>query len=346
MEPTLSVIVPVYNTEKYLAECVQSILDQTYRDYEIILVDDGSSDASSEICDGFALKYDFITAVHPEHSGVVNARKSGLAASKGKYISYIDSDDIIYPDMYEHMMGKIKEYDADICICGMIIEYKKENIYTNCLLKPGIYDKEALEKDCYPKMLFDIEKNNPAVNPSLGNKIIRKELLIKNLTAVNEKIAYGEDAMCTYPCLLDAEKVYVADNKLFYRYRQVYTSISHIYDPKLLSKFALLVEELGKAFKERGFDIKDQLSWYAARHSTECIRKELLYNKNESVGKRIKNVDDYLKKPEIHDAFQKSRSRSFDKSTDIKIRLASKHKIFRLYILFSLRNMFSKFKGF
>lgn len=345
-QPVLSVIVPVFNTEKYISECVQSLIEQTFRDYEIILVDDGSTDASAEICDGFARKYDFISVIHQENSGVVNARKNGFLASKGKYISYIDSDDTISSDMYEFMMGKIKECDADICVCSMIIEGKKGNIYYYNFVEPGIYDKEALEKDIYPKMLFDLKNGNPAVNPGLGNKIIRREVLEENILAVDMIISYGEDALCTYPCLLDAERVYVADKKLFYRYRQIYTSISHIYDEKLLFKFRRLIEGLDSAFSKRDFDAKDQLSCYAAKHSMECIRKELLYHKDVGVRSRIKIVKDYLEHPTIKDAFQRAKTKRFDKSDNIKILLAAENKIFLLYILFFVKNIILKIMGY
>ncbi len=345
MEPTLSIIVPIYNDEKYLAECVQSILGQTFCDYEIILVDDGSTDGSAKICDEFARQYDFISVIHGENRGVVTARKKGLSFSKGKYILYIDSDDIISPDMCDFMIGKIKEHDADICICGMIIEYKRETVYNSNFIKPGIYDKEALKKDFYPKMLFDLKNNDPAVNPSLGNKIIRRELLEKNLMLVDERITYGEDAMCTYPCLLDADRVYVADRKFFYRYRQINTSISHVYDEKLLYKFSLLVERLDRAFCERNFDAKDQLACYAAKHSAECIRKELLYNRSCGIKKRVKNVETYLEQPIIKDAFQTAKTKSFDKSTDIKIFLAARDKVFMLYILYYIRGITLKIRN-
>ena len=88
MEPTLSIIVPIYNDEKYLAECVQSILGQTFCDYEIILVDDGSTDGSAKICDEFARQYDFISVIHGENRGVVTERKKGLSFSKGKYMMH------------------------------------------------------------------------------------------------------------------------------------------------------------------------------------------------------------------------------------------------------------------
>lgn len=346
MVPTLSVIVPVYNTGKYIEKCVLSLLGQTFRDYEIILVDDGSTDGSAEICDRFAAEYGFISVIHQENGGVVKTRKNGFSASKGKYISYIDSDDTIEPQMYESMMGKIKEFDADVCICGLIIEDEKQVIYHYSSIKPGIYDKAALLKDFYPKMLFDAETNNPAISPSLGNKIMRREILEKNIMAVNEIVAYGEDALCTYPCLLDAERVCVANNEFYYHYRQLHTSISHIYVEKLLYKFNYLIEGLDAAFSERGYSAKDQLACYAAKHSLECIRKELLYNKKAGIGQRIRIVKDYLNKPIIKYSFQNADTQSFDKSHKLKISLASKNRVFPLYILYFINNIILKIRGY
>ena len=344
-QPTLSVIVPVYNTEKYIEECVLSLLDQTFRDYEIILVDDGSTDGSAKICDGFAAEYDFISVIHQENGGVVKTRKNGFLASKGKYISYIDSDDTIEPRMYESMMGKIKDSGADICICGLIIESEKEVLFRSSI-KPGLYDKEALIRDFYPKMVFDEETNNPAISPSLGNKIVRREILEKNILAVNEIVAYGEDALCTYPCLLDSEKVYVANTEYYYHYRQHHSSISHVYDEKLLYKFSHLIGDLERAFSGRGYDAKAQLACYAAKHSLECIRKELLYHKSCGIGQRIKIVKDYLNEPAIKYAFQNTDTKSFDKSHKLKISLASKNRVFPLYILYFLSNITLKIRGY
>ena len=104
MNPKLSVIIPVYNAEKFLDKCINSILNQPYKDLEIVLVDDSSTDASAAICDGYAENYDFIKVIHKEHGGPIHTRKTGFLNSCGEYVSYIDSDDYIEPGMYEYMM--------------------------------------------------------------------------------------------------------------------------------------------------------------------------------------------------------------------------------------------------
>ena len=118
----LSVIVPIYKVEPYIRQCIGSLINQTYQNIEIILVDDGSPDSCPAICDEFALKNKNIRVIHKPNGGLVSARKAGFAASCGQYISFVDGDDYIDPDMYEIMLSHIIQYDADAASCGMVRE--------------------------------------------------------------------------------------------------------------------------------------------------------------------------------------------------------------------------------
>lgn len=115
--PLISVIIPVYKVEKYIVKCVESILAQTYRNLEIILVDDGSPDNCPGICDEFAALDTRVRVIHKDNSGVSDARNIGLNVAKGEYIGFIDSDDWIAPNMYETLLASIIKYDADIAVC-------------------------------------------------------------------------------------------------------------------------------------------------------------------------------------------------------------------------------------
>ena len=117
--PKLSVIVPVYNTEKYLRVCIDSILAQTFTDFELILVDDGSEDSSGSICDEYAAKDTRVQVIHQTNGGVTNARKNGVRRACGKYFSFIDSDDWIHPEMFERMVEKCVEANADVVVCDV-----------------------------------------------------------------------------------------------------------------------------------------------------------------------------------------------------------------------------------
>lgn len=116
----ISIIVPIYNSEKYLKKCVNSIINQTYKDLEIILVDDGSSDACPKICDEFAELDNRIVVLHKKNEGVSAARNSGLDIAKGEYIGFVDSDDYIAPDMYEMLLTRILKENSDMACCNYL----------------------------------------------------------------------------------------------------------------------------------------------------------------------------------------------------------------------------------
>ena len=120
--PLISIIVPVYNVKNYLEKCLQSICGQTYKNLEIILIDDGSSDGSGELCDLFAQRDGRIKVIHQANAGQSAARNRGLAVAQGEFLGFVDSDDWIEPDMYEFLYHLLKENGADISICSHYIE--------------------------------------------------------------------------------------------------------------------------------------------------------------------------------------------------------------------------------
>lgn len=118
MNAVISVIVPVYNVAAYLPECVDSILGQSYRDLEVILIDDGSSDHSGAICDGYAAKDPRVLVIHQKNGGAAAAKNAGLRVATGKYLSFVDSDDYLEPDAYSYMVGILRQHDADVVQCA------------------------------------------------------------------------------------------------------------------------------------------------------------------------------------------------------------------------------------
>lgn len=122
--PLISVIVPVYNVEKYLKKCVESVLAQTMKEIEIILVDDGSTDTSRTMCDAFAEKYEQIRVIHKDNGGLSSARNAGVKIAEGSYVGFVDSDDYIAPDMYEVLYKEIEKNQADVAVCGVYDVYR------------------------------------------------------------------------------------------------------------------------------------------------------------------------------------------------------------------------------
>ena len=169
MTKTVSVIVPVYNVKKYLGKCIDSIINQTYKNLEIILVDDGSTDGSEVICDEYKQKDDRIIVIHKENGGLSDARNAGIDISTGDYIGFVDSDDYIDPDFYDILVNNIRKYDADISCCrysNVWADDTKEQIGNDGII--NIYKgAEALKEYLYGKTL----------DPFSWNKLYRAELL-------------------------------------------------------------------------------------------------------------------------------------------------------------------------
>lgn len=207
----LSLIVPVYNIEAYLSRCIESILAQTYREFELILVDDGSTDNSSELCDLYARQHDRIVVIHKENGGLVSARKAGMAAARGEYIGFVDGDDWIEPQMYQYLAGVVSNCQADIVLGGSIEDMGEQTIYYTNRLKPGIYEGQRLREELYPNMLCAANFFCMGIQPYIWNKLLRRELAYEYVSAVDDRIHVGEDVAAVMPMLLKADKVVITD---------------------------------------------------------------------------------------------------------------------------------------
>lgn len=206
----LSVIVPVYNVEAYLEQCLDSIVKQTYKNIEIILVDDGSTDRSGDICDKYAVLYEFITVYHKENGGLSSARNYGLEKALGEYLAFIDSDDWVKESMFEVMVEGAIESEADVVICNCIRYFTQENQKA----------REIKEKNA------TIYKGQRAVirlysDFSACNKIYKK-ILFQNIRYPEGKLY--EDARTTYRIAEKVNTLMVTPEPLYF-YRQRETGI-------------------------------------------------------------------------------------------------------------------------
>ena len=218
MKPLISVIVPIYSIDKYLGICIESIIKQTYRNLEIILVDDGSPDKCPEICDLYASKDSRIRVIHKPNGGLVSARKAGLLASHGEYIGYVDGDDWIDSEFYQSLYSAITKYDADIAIAGFSRDlFSKSQPMLNSI-SPGFYSGEKLQ-DMYEKMICNDDFFKHGITTYVWNKLFKRDVLIQKQLEVDNRITIGEDAAVVYPVLLDCKKVCITDN-CDYHYRQ------------------------------------------------------------------------------------------------------------------------------
>lgn len=209
MSNLISVIVPVYNIEKYIEECLLSLMNQTYSSIEILVVDDGSTDRSGELSDAFAAKYpDTITVYHTENHGLSAARNIGLKHSKGEFVCFVDSDDWIEPEMLEVLYRSIHQDDADISTCGMFWDYG---------LKDSNPMKTSDHRAYAQKTFFHEMICNPNVYGYVCNKLIKGDLARKY--SFDESLLSQEDMDYCMNLAKDCSRVVSTESQL-YHYRQ------------------------------------------------------------------------------------------------------------------------------
>lgn len=279
--PLLSIIVPVYNTKSYLDRCLDSILAQDFTDYELILVDDGSTDGSGGICDRYAAAHSHIRCLHQPNGGHTCARQNGVRASRGEYIAFVDSDDWIDPGMYRRMGVAAKETGADIIHCNYTAVMPHKTKVCGTPFSPGLYDKKQLEDIVYPAMVYFGTYFVFGIAPNLWNKLFRRNILEHYLFRLPHDIIVGEDGPITYACMLEAASVYFCE-EAFYNYRSNADSVSHHMDAGRLSENHVMFDTYKQFIDTDAYPyMKKQLQYFFVYQSLlnfipifESMRKE------------------------------------------------------------------------
>ncbi len=234
-----SMIVPVYKVEEYLEQCIESILGQTYTDFELILVDDGSPDNCGKICDSYAKKDPRVRVIHKMNGGVTSARLAGAEVAEGTYIACVDGDDWVEPNYLERVAECIEENKPCIVCCGLVDIYKDKLVEEHFLLPSGNYDKKRIQNEIFPLL---IEREDAVYFPNnVAGKLIRRDIYIVQQKAVDPQIRVGEDSAVTKPCIYGAKQISILPDCL-YCYRQNPTSMTKsrkafdMYDPMRIGK--------------------------------------------------------------------------------------------------------------
>ena len=256
-----SVIVPVYKVEEYLPSCIESVLNQTFSDFELILVDDGSPDACPQICDDYKAEDERIKVIHKQNGGLASARRAGIKVAEGDYVFNLDSDDLIQNDTLECAYKIINETNCEIVSFSYnwVKNGKTVNITDDCI-DEGLYDEENIKKYIYPKLLMD--KNMNHISYYLSGKAVKRELLTPHQLNVSEKISLGEDLCCVIPCYLSAKSVYIS-KKPAYLYTVRETSLSKAFNAGQIYLIQDVINEVIKNDTEKISDFEEQLCRYS-----------------------------------------------------------------------------------
>ncbi len=235
---TISVIVPVYNVENYVGQCIESIINQSYTELQIILVDDGSTDQSGLICDEYANKDTRIQVIHKSNGGPVSARKAGIDVAIGKYIGFVDGDDYIEPRMYQQLYKYAEEYQVEFVHSGY---YQNDMNVVRSTAKEISYFNDVCNRKNILLQLFSFYPN-AEFGSNIWSNILKKELIMEHYYKVPVSQVYGEDLIAMCYCVIAASS-FVCIPNAFYHYRFRENSISRtVTEKRLLDYYNLYVQ--------------------------------------------------------------------------------------------------------
>jgi glycosyltransferase involved in cell wall biosynthesis len=293
----ISVIIPVYNAEKYLKKCLKSVIEQTYKEFEVILINDGSTDNSAVIAKYFEQKDKRIRVIEQENSGPAQARNRGIEAAVGEYIAFIDSDDWVSPEMLMELYNAAERETADLVICGFEYFSKGKTRRVSQNIEPGVYIGENIEKLAYD-LIATYEKKR--LRPFSVVRMVRREILFKEHIRFDNKLKRSEDYLFWVQVHFKVKCINVITDKILYTYNQRDSSISHNY-VKDYGEDVLYIEKcmrnkLGK--KDRELD--KRIKWFLIYRVQIVIANEAMSDKKWKEKK--KEISDFVNIPEVKDA--------------------------------------------
>lgn len=250
----VSIIVPIYNVEEYLKRCVDSLLGQSHRNIEIILVDDGSPDGCPQICDEYANKYANVLVVHKENGGLASARNAGLDIAQGKYVLFCDSDDWIDPETVEELLSIAEKYKVDFVrfrpmFAGWPNHRDGEvcDFGTEKGLHEGIYNREKIVRDIFPRLIATPELSMGVIVSACRSLYLRS-FLEKNNLRYDEEIRYSEDSIFSAKLVFVTESFYYLDGARYYHYFYNSNSITKSFKKDRWDSCKKLIECFDKTF--------------------------------------------------------------------------------------------------
>lgn len=334
MGAKVSIIVPVYNVEPYIHRCMKSLINQTLKDIEIILVDDESPDNCGKICEEYARKDKRIKVIHKKNQGLGLARNSGLKVATGEYVAFVDSDDYVALDMYEKMYLRAKSENADTCFCSYNVEYcdgtkKVQNILT----KKDIY----IEDEVVNNILFEMLGVEPAPKMekffvfSVWRAIYSRDILSRNnITFCSEREFISEDIIFHLDYLPYSKKIVIEKDAL-YNYWQNNESLTKEYRKDRFNKNKILYFEILRKVKKLGiYELVNSRVDNSFIDSTRyCIMEEVRYSNENGYSVALRNIKNICEDSTIQEVIERYPI----------ARLPIKFKIFSTFIKYKMPRM-------
>jgi len=340
MKPMVSIIVPVYNAAPYLKKCVDSLTNQTLKEIEIILINDGSKDDSLDVCVELASKDDRIRLIDKLNGGVSEARNDGLRAATGEHIGFVDPDDWVDADMYERMLTTLTTAQADICMCNYVKE-TKEGTVPVLLKQTGTIEQDAILGDIVANVIAkqSFRSGETDIMGSVCRLLVSRELLEKENIWFDKDVAFMEDLLVCVEAFLKSERITI-DAGAYYHYRVHESSTVMAFKPQFYQRqkqaFAKLQELLLR---------EDKAVALAPRMANRYIIIALLSLANEAhrdnllpFREKMGNIGKILADDELAGILEKMDLNAVESRKKIELNLMKKKASVMLYLYYSVFN--------
>lgn len=340
MKPRVSIIVPVYNAAPYLNQCVSSLKNQTLKEIEIILINDGSTDDSLAVCIELASKDDRIRLIDKPNGGVSEARNDGLRAATGAYVGFVDPDDWVDTEMYEHMLATLTTAQADICMCNYVKE-TKEGTVPVLMKQTGTIEKESILGDIVANVIAkpSFRSGETDIMGSVCRLLVSRELLERENLWFDKEVAFMEDLLVCVEGFLKCERVAI-DAGAYYHYRVHDSSTVMAFKPHFHQRQKQAFAKLQQLLVREG-----KAAELAPRMANRYIIIALLALSNEAhkdnptpFREKIRNIDAIVADEELVSTLGKIELDDVEPRKKLELNLMKKKAGVTLYLYYSVFN--------
>lgn len=335
MNKKVSVIVPVFNNQKFIAKCLTDICGNTYKNLEIVVIDDGSSDDSGKICDDFALKDKRIRVVHQTNSGVSKSRNRGIEIATGTYIAFIDSDDYICDTYFEKLLAEMNDNECDLAVCSVAHVYGKKVV---CESLEDMEVNLMYPTDRDSAGFYDLNKSFFLYGPV--NKLYKRNLIVSEKIKFPEDTSYGEDLLFNFAYLRHCKKLVYRKQPVYYYNHDNESSLSHRYREDLFENGIRLNSAIRDFCIEKKILIKDLQLYLSERVFDDAYNSLFDVWSNScdlKIGEKIKRTHMIMNHMEVREANKVIEHRGYSK---LYVQLI----VYRHTLLFSAIRFFSWLK--
>ncbi len=333
---------PSYNAEKTIERSLSSICRQTRGNYQIVLVDDGSTDATPDICENYSRKDPRILVVHQSNKGLMGAWKKGVCEAKGDYVAFCDSDDYLDEDFIERIDRVIDDYSPDLIVYGLKSEYSNgETIELHNRLSAGYYSQSKISSDILPKLFSDGSAQSEIIIKSRWSKVYKKSILLRIMPDLNDRISLGEDQLTMFATMQTIKSLYCMGEYSPYHYVRHSDSMIGHFDRKVFEKLDRFYKEMDTIADKYSYLYPDQILYDRLSVTLLYIKKYICRSTDKYIRTR-----DIMKSVRESTYFRKCLERCSVNGYDIRTKLFARLFIMRgYYVLYTVTKLFEMKRG-